>query len=131
MKLKKKKNLISFIKSLFGNQLKNLNVEISKCYSIPFKLKNLRYNIGFIFGSFINTTEIVMLFFFCKYGFESINSEIFNKIKQNELDDKLKTQKKFTSGLLDLSHSNFRLTHFIPELSLSSSIQIISKKKFY
>ena len=62
--IKKKKNLISFIKSLFGNQLKNLNVEISKCYSIPFKLRNLRYNIGFIFGSFINTKEIVMLFFF-------------------------------------------------------------------
>ena len=72
-----------------------------------------------------------MLFFFFKYGFESINSQILHKIKQNELDDKLKTQKKFTSGLLDLSHSNFRLTHFIPELSLSSSIQIISKKKFY
>ena len=108
MKLKKKKNLISFIKSLFGNQLKNLNVEISKCYSIPFKLKNLRYNIGFIFGSFINTTEIVMLFFFFKYGFESINSQIFHKIKQNELEE-FKIQKKFSNNLLDLNHSGYRL----------------------
>ena len=128
--IKKKKNLISFIKSLFGNQLKNLNVEISKCYSIPFKLRNLRYNIGFIFGSFINTTEIVMLFFFFKYGFESINSQIFHKIKQNELEE-FKIKKKFSNNLLDLSNSSFRLNQIISDLSFTSSIQIISKKQFY
>ena len=123
------------VKNLFGKSLGALNLKISKCLNLFLKFKDLRYNIGFIFGSCINITEIIMIIILIFYGYDTINSKIHNIIQKNEIDDKLinvreNNQFMFMKECMTQDSKEY-LANNLPKYRAKSSLQVIEKKIFY
>ena len=82
------------IKNIFSKSFNNLNINISKCYKLLLKWKNLRYNIGFIFGGIINITEVILIFIYFIYGFDIVYSKLFQDMKKHSIKKVFHIQKK-------------------------------------
>ena len=71
------------INHLFKNSLLIFNFKILKCFKKIFNFKNLRYNIGFYFGLFINISEIILIVIFFHSGLNPILIQIHYIAKCN------------------------------------------------
>ena len=116
------------IKTIFSNKFKFLNINILKCVNLIMNLNNLKYNIGFIFGGFINIFELMMIFIFLYYRYDSIISKIYINMKKNE--DTNKILLNINKKILNKNYSNNENSMDI-FLKSSSLIKIINQQFFY
>ena len=69
------------IKDGFSKSLSNINIGICKCYQLIFHFKNLKKNIGFLFGGIVIIIEFICFLLFIKFGETKLLSKIMNEIK--------------------------------------------------
>ena len=120
------------IKKLFGKIAGDTNLKISKCLNLFLKASDLRYNIGFIFGSFINGTSIISIIHFLFYGFDGIISQIHKILQKNDNIDKLinENNDKYEKNELDPDSKDIFQKKML-SIRAKSSLQIIERKNLY
>jgi hypothetical protein len=120
------------IKKLFGKIAGDTNLKISKCLNLFLKASDLRYNIGFIFGSFINGTSIISIIHFFFYGFDRIISQIHKILQKNDNIDKLinENNDKYEKNDLEPDSKDLFQKKML-SIRAKSSLQIIERKNLY
>ena len=117
------------IKTLFSNKFKNLNVNILKCFHLIMNFNNLIYNIGFVFGGFINISELIMIFILTYYGYDSVISKIYTNMKVNEVTNQFLLKKNTNLENSKYSNSNNNIMNKL--IKSNSLIEIVFQKDLY